>query len=153
MRTSNKRSTLQNPMLYRRFVTYVAKMNPRLEIDPDVIDESLEWDEALNALARIYPDLKTAPGDDFPEIKQLRGFLSDEYGIDNKHVQNLIIADDDVFNEQELGEVSYAISGRSPHAMKLDKLKKAPSTRDVRQYARRPNRLDLIGLDNPGARD
>lgn len=149
--TRASRSTLQNPVIYKNFVMFLAKNNPTIEIDPEIIDTSLEWDEALAQLQRHYPDLKTAPSDELPEIRELRGFL-DEYGIENKHVQNLIIADDRLYSESELANIGYTLNARSPHAVKIDLELKAPTTRDVRAWAKHPNRLDIRGLDNPGAK-
>lgn len=144
-------SSLENPLLFRQFVRYVEKLNPDIELDKEIIDTSLEWDEALAALKRIYPDLQTAKSEDLPEIKQLREFLS-EFGIDNKHIQNLIIADPKPYSEEELAAVSYALNNRSMRAKLLDFVLKAPTTRDVRKWARHPNRYDIVGYDNPGAR-
>jgi len=50
--------TQENPLLYRRFLASVQKLHPDLQIDPDVIDKMLEYDEAFNELKQYYPDLE-----------------------------------------------------------------------------------------------
>lgn len=42
--------TLENPLLYKRFVATNEKLNPDIDIDPAVIDRTLEYDEAFNEL-------------------------------------------------------------------------------------------------------
>ena len=49
--------------------------------------------------------------------------------------------------------VGYALHGRSDNAILTDRAKKAPVSRDVRKWASKPNRLDLGGIDRPGAKD
>ena len=49
--------------------------------------------------------------------------------------------------------VGYALHGRCDNAILTDRAKKAPVTRDVRKWASKPNRLDLGGIDRPGAKD
>lgn len=57
------------------------------------------------------------------------------------------------FTEQELAGISYALHGRPEHDVLTDSAKKVPATRDVRKWASKPNRLELGGIDRPGAKD
>jgi len=41
-----KLRSLENPLLYSQFLNYVSKANPDVDIDPEVIDRTLEYDEA-----------------------------------------------------------------------------------------------------------
>lgn len=52
------KTTLENPLMYRNFLKVLERINPEIEIDPDVIDRTLEYDEAFNELKEIYPDLR-----------------------------------------------------------------------------------------------
>lgn len=52
------KTTLENPLLYRNFLKVLERNNPDIEIDPDDIDRTLEYDEALNELKEIYPALR-----------------------------------------------------------------------------------------------
>jgi hypothetical protein len=87
------KSTLENPLLYRNFLRVLERNNPDIEIDPDDIDRTLEYEEALNELKKIYPGLRIA-GKAKSELQQFRDYLNDEYGIDERKVQNLIIQDE-----------------------------------------------------------
>lgn len=51
-------STLENPLLYRNFLKALERSNPDIEVDPDEIDRTLEYDEAFNELKEIYPGLR-----------------------------------------------------------------------------------------------
>jgi hypothetical protein len=146
------RTTLENPLLYKKFLVTVEKLNPDLDIDPEVIDRTMEYDEALNFLKEIYPNLRIDKKSK-SELEQFREYL-DEKGIDERKVQNLIIQDDkQPFTEDDLNEVSYALHGRPEHAVRVDRAMKAPLTKDVRKWAKKPNRLDLGGIDRPAAQD
>jgi len=87
------KSTLENPLLYRNFLRVLERNNPDIEIDPDDIDRTLEYEEALNELKKIYPGLRIT-GKAKSELQQFRDYLNDEYGIDERKVQNLIIQDE-----------------------------------------------------------
>jgi hypothetical protein len=142
--------TLENPLLYRNFLKALERNNPDIDIDPEIIDRTLEPDEAFNEIRQLYPNLKMT-GKEKSELQQFRDSLNEEFGIDERRIQNLIIADPkQPFTEQELAGVSYAIHGRSDHAVAVDKGKKAKTTRDVRRWSDRPNRLDIQGIDTPG---
>jgi hypothetical protein len=142
-----KLSTLENPLLFRHFLTSVNHLNPGLEIDPEVIDRTLEYDEALGALQRIYPGLRTSKHEE-NVLEQFRHYLM-EFGIDEKRIQNLIIQDDNPFSEDELGQLSYALHGRPERAVRIDRSLLAPITRNLRKWVQKPNRNDLEGIDTP----
>jgi hypothetical protein len=146
-------SSLENPLLYRNFLKVLERNNPDIEVDPDDIDRMLEYDEAFNELKEIYPGLRMT-GKDKSELQQFRDYLNEEFGMDERKVQNLIIQDPkQPISEDELAGVGYALHGRSDNAILTDRAKKAPVTRDVRNWASKPNRLDLGGIDRPGAKD
>jgi hypothetical protein len=146
------RATLENPLLYKKFLSTVERLNPDLDIDPQVIDRTMEYDEAPNFLREIYPNLHIDKMSK-SELDQFREYL-DENGIDERRVQNLIIQDDKhPYTEDDLNEVSYALHGRPEHAVRVDRAMKAPLTKDVRKRAKKPSRLDLGGIDRPGAQD
>jgi hypothetical protein len=87
------RSNLENPLLYKKFLATVERLNPDLDIDPEVIDRTMEYDEALNFLKEVYSNLridKKSKG----ELEQFRDYLQSDFGIDEHRVQNLIIQDD-----------------------------------------------------------
>lgn len=106
------KTTLENPLLYKSLLSTVEKLNPDLDIDPEVIDRTLEYEEAFNALKRIYPDLRIS-GKAINELQQFRNYLQSDFGIDERRVQNLIIQDDkQPFSEDELNEISYSLHGR-----------------------------------------
>ena len=146
-------TTLENPLLYRNFLKVLERNNPEIEIDPDDIDRTLEYDEAFNELKEIYPGLQMT-GKAKSELQQFRDYLNEDFGIDERKVQNLIIQDENKpFSEDDLAGVGYALHGRSDNAILTDRAKKATVTRDVRKWASKPNRLDLGGIDRPGAKD
>ena len=146
-------STLENPLLYSNFLKVLERNNPDIEIDPDDIDRTLEYDEAFNELIEIYPGLQISSKEK-SGLQQFRDYLSNDFGIDERKVQNLIIQDPkQPFTEDDLAGVGYALHGRSDNALLTDRAKRAPVTRDVRKWASKPNRLDLGGIDKPGAKD
>ncbi|MCI0565403.1 MAG: hypothetical protein MN733_43615 [Nitrososphaera sp.] len=103
------RSTLENPLLYKRFLSTVERLNPDLDLDPEVIDRTLEYDEAFNALKRSYPNLRMS-GKARNELEASRDCLQSDFWIDEPKVQNLIIQDDrQPFTEDGLGEISYSL--------------------------------------------
>jgi hypothetical protein len=142
--------TLENPLLYRNFLKTIERNNPDIDIDPDTIDRTLEPDEDLNELKSFYPGLKLS-GKDKSEMEQFRDYLNEDFGIDERRIQNLIIADPkQPFTNDELAGISGAIHTRSDHAVSVDKGKKAKTiTRDTRRWSRSPNRLDIQGIDTP----
>lgn len=144
---SLKLATLENPLLFRHFLTSLTALNPDLDVDPEVIDRKLEYDEALGALKRIYPDLRISKHEE-SELEQFRHYLM-EYGIDEKRIQNLIIQDDKPFSESELAQLSYALHGRPERAVRIDRSLLAPITRNLRKWMTRPNRSDIEGIDTP----
>lgn len=79
--------------MYRNFLRVLERNNPDIEIDPDDIERTLEYEEALNELKKIYPGLRIT-GKAKSELQQFRDYLNDEYGIDERKVQNLIIQDE-----------------------------------------------------------
>lgn len=146
-------TTLENPLLYRNFLKALERNNPNIEIDEDDIDRTLEYDEAFNELKEINPGLRMFRNEK-SGLQQFRDYLNDEFWIDERKVQNLIIQDPkQPFTEDDLAGVGYALHGRSDNAILTGRSKKAPITRDVRKWARKPNRLDLRGIDRPGAKD
>lgn len=131
----------------------LERNNPDIVIDPDEIDRTLEYDEAFNELKESYPNLRMT-GKARSELQQFRDFLNEDFGIDERKVQNLIIQDPkQPFKDEELAGISYALHGRPEHAVLTDRAKKAPVTRDVRKWASKPNRLNLGGFGRPGAKD
>ena len=147
------KSTLENPLLYGNFLQILERNNPEIDIDPDDIDRTLEYDEAFNELKEVYPTLRMS-GKAKSELQQFRDYLDEDFGIDERKVQNLIIQDPvQPFSDEDLAGISLAIHGRSDTALITDRAKKAPITRDVRKWSARPNRLDLGGFDRPGAKD
>jgi hypothetical protein len=144
---SNKR-TLENPLLYKKFLNAIEKNNPDLEFDPAYIDRTLEYDEAFGVLQGVYPGIKLSTKS-HEELDYYRDYLCDSYSLCDKRLQDYIINElDKPFTDDELGQISYALFGRSEKAIALDKKRKAPITTDIRKYAKNPNRLDLKGLDN-----
>ena len=145
-KATTKSRSLENPLLYRQFLTYVSKANPDVDIDPEVIDRTLEYDEAFAALRKIYPNLQMTHKA-HSELDHFREYLA-EYGIDNKRVQNLIIQDDKPFSEDELAQLSYVLNNRPARAVAIDRALHAKVTRDLRKWMKNPNRLDLLGIDS-----
>jgi hypothetical protein len=140
-------------LLYKKLLSTVEKLNPDLDIDPEIIDRTMEYDEAFNFLKEIYPNLRTN-SKVRNKLQEFREHLEDEHGIDERRVQNLIIQDDKhPYSEDDLNEINYALHGRPDHAVLVDQAKKAPLTTDVRKWSKNPNRLDLGGIDRPGAQD
>ena len=137
------KTTLENPLLYRNFLKVLERNNPDIEIAPDVIDRTVEYDEAFNELKEIYPNLRIT-GKASSGLQQYRDYLNEDFGIDERKVQNLIIQDPvQPFTDEDLAGISLAVHGRSDTALATDRAKKAPITRDVRKWASKPNRLDL----------
>lgn len=90
----------------------LVRNNPDIEIDPDVIDRTLEYDEAFNELKAIYPDLRMT-GKAKSELQQFRDYLNEEFGIDERKVQSLIIQDEkQPFTDEDRAGISYALHGR-----------------------------------------
>lgn len=119
--TASKR-TLENPLLYKRFVMFISNLNPDLEIDPMDIDESLEFDEALNDLKEKYPQLVTHRQKEPIEIEQAHSFLCYDYQICHRGVQNLIIEDLEPFSEEELAmSVSFCQQGQPMHGLLIER--------------------------------
>jgi hypothetical protein len=139
-------STLENPLLYRQFLTYVSKANPDIDIDPEVIDRTLEYDEAFNALKKIYPSLQFSHKA-HTELDHFRDYLL-EFGIESRRIQNLIIQDDKPFTEEELAQLSYVLNNRPARSVAIDKGLAAKVTKDLRKWMKNPNRLDLLGIDS-----
>ena len=137
------RNTLQNPMLYKNFVTHLAELNPHVEIDPAEIDESLEWEEAARNLEQKYPGLKTFRESSIGPMSEYREYLADHFDITDRTMQNSIMSDAVPWTETELNELSYAVHGRSHHALNLDRHMKARITDSLRRWMKRPNRLDF----------
>lgn len=139
--------TLENPMLYANFIKKLEKMNPD-KFDPQMVNPTLEPEEALMELKRKHPHLdiglKAAN-----ESAGFREFL-DDMGISNEKVQNLIAMEDNPLSEEELVQLSYVLNMRSEHAVKTDKALKAPTTKDLRKWTKNPERLDLQSVDDKG---
>ena len=129
------KTTLENPLLYRTFLKVLERNNPDMEIDPDDIHRRLEYGEAFNELEEIYPGLQISRNEK-TGLQQFLDYLSNDFGIDERKVQNLIIQDPkQPFSEDDLAGVGYAVQGRSDNAILTDRAKKAPVTRDVRKWA------------------
>lgn len=137
-------STLQNEMLFQNFIKKVEKLNPDSDIDPEIIDRTLEPDEALMALKKMSPDLNIGLAKDAGA--GFREFL-DDYGISNKRVQNLVAMLQVPLSEQELGQLAYLLNSRPEHAVRVDRALKAPLTKDPRVWIKNPNRVDLPTVD------
>jgi hypothetical protein len=87
------------------------------------------------------------------ELDHKAAFREDleERGIDNIKVQNLIATDPEPLSEQEIEEVVGSLQTRSDHAVQVDKALKAPLTKDVRKWAKYPERLDIKTVDDSGS--
>lgn len=141
----NRMRTLENEMLWQNFIKRMEKLNPDIEIDFEVVDRTLEPDEALMQLRRHYPDLNIGLKDKGASA-QFREFL-DEFGITNSRVQSLVAMQDPPLSEQELAELAYVLNNRPAHALAVDRAKNAPLTKDLRKYAKHPERNDIKTVD------
>jgi hypothetical protein len=137
--------TLENPMLYSNFIKKMEKLNG--SFDEQLVDRTLEPEEALLDLKRKHPDLDIGLKSQ-DQTAEFRQFL-DDMGIENEKVQNLIAMDPNPLSEQELANLSYALNNRPQHAISVDNALKAPVTKDVRAWMEKPDRLDLPGVDSP----
>lgn len=147
------KSTLENPLLYSNFLKTLQRHNPDVQIDPEDIDRTLEPEEAFGELKQLYPELRITSKEK-SQVDVFRDYLDEDFGIDERRIQNLIIQDPkQPFTEQELAGISGALHTRSDHAIAVDKGKKATTTRDVRRWSDRPNRLDIKGIDTPDAKN
>ena len=54
------KTTLENPLLYRKVLKVLEQNNPDIVKDTDVIDRKLGYDEAFTELKEIYPNLRMA---------------------------------------------------------------------------------------------
>ena len=145
----SKRS-LENPLLYARFIRAIRENNPDLEIDPEYIDRQLEYDEAFAVLQGVYPGIRLSRHT-HNELEEYRDYLCDAFAVCEKSVQNAIIQDlNQPFTELDLQSISGALNTRSERGLKLDKARKAPITKDIRKYSKYPNRLDFRGVDTGG---
>lgn len=134
-------STLENPLLYSNFVKKLERLNP--DFDLQLIDRTLEPEEALMDLKRRYPELDIGLKEN--EGAQFREFL-DEYGISNTRIQNLVAMQEPPLSEDELATLSYVLNNRPPHNLLVDEAMKAPPTTDLRRYSNAPNRFDIKGF-------
>ena len=105
-----KMRTLENPLLYHNFKAKLEKLNPGKDIE-QLISRSLEPEEALLDIKRRYPDVDIGLQGTDDKGAEFRQFL-DDFGIDNIRIQNLIALDPVPFTDQELAQISYALSGR-----------------------------------------
>jgi len=139
--------TLQNPLLFANFVKKLDRLNPGKDIDIEIIDRSLEVEEAENDIKSKHPDIVV---EEPKEVNYKAAFREDleERGIDNLKVQNLIASDPEPLSEHEIEEVAGALNTRSDHAVKTDKALKAPLTKDVRKWSKHPERFDIKTVDD-----
>lgn len=139
----SKLATLENEMLYQKFVKKLKKLNE--DFDEELIDRTHEPTEALLELKRKHPELDIG-------LKQKHGaeafrdWLS-EMGIENERVQNLVGMQDSPLSEEEINQLSYIINMRPKHAAQTDAALKAPVTKDIRKWLKHINRYDLPGVD------
>lgn len=138
-----KLSTLENQLLYSNFMKKITKLNP--DFDTEVIDRSLEPEEALLDLKKKYPELDIGLKAGTP-AEGFRDFL-DDMGITNEKLQNMIAKEDNPLSEEELNQLTYIIQMRSEHAQKVDMALKAPLAKDVRDWMKDPARKDIKTLD------
>jgi hypothetical protein len=137
--------TLENALLYRNFVNKLKKLNE--DFDEDLIDKTLEVEEALFDLKKKHPELNIG----LKAADKSAGFgdFLDEMGIANERIQNLVALEDNPLSEEELGQLSYVLNMRSEHAKKTDKALKAPVTKDLRKWTKNPEKVDIAGVDTP----
>jgi hypothetical protein len=133
-------------MIFKNFVKHLEKLNPGEQIDVEIIDRKLEWEEALNDLKKKYPHIVIEEVKD-THMKEWREDMESR-GIENKKVQNLVAQAEPPLSEHELAEVSGALNTRSDHAVKVDKALKAEVTKDIRKWAKNPNELDIKTVDS-----
>jgi len=137
-------------LLYKKLLDRLRKFNPHF--DEQLIDTTLEYDEALNDLSKKIRNLVTRDVDiSKMNMLELRNFLSDKYGIDNVRAQNLIIMDKKPLTEEELGRISYMMTARSLQSKVTDRALEAPVVKTARQL-QHLDRYDLPGYDTKGTR-
>jgi len=145
-----KLRTLENPLLFKKLVDRLLKFNPNFDVQ--LIDTTLEYDEALNDLSKKIRNLVTRDVDTSKmNMQELRNFLSDKYGIDDVRAQNLIIMDKKPLPEEELGRISYMMTARSLHSKVTDRALEAPLVKTARQL-QHLDRYDLPGFDTKGTK-
>lgn len=141
-------ATLENPLLYSNFIKKMEKLNP--SFDEQLVDKSLEPEEALMDLKRKYPELDIGLKTE-GQSAEFRAFL-DDFGITNEKVQNMVAMEPNPLSDEELANLGYVLNNRPENAVKTDNAIKAPITNDVRRWMAKPNRLDLQGVDAPKRR-
>jgi hypothetical protein len=139
------KKNLENEMIFKNFVKHLEKLNPNKDIDAEIIDRTLEWEEALNDIKGKHPHIITEEVKE-THMTEFREDL-DRRGIGNETVQNLIAQADKPLSEKEIEEVAGALNTRPEHALKIDKSMKAELTKDVRKWAKHPNELDIKTVD------
>lgn len=137
---------LQSEMVFQNFIKYLERLNPDTEIDPEIINRSLDWEEALNDIKSKHPHIIIEKVKD-TRMAEFREDLENR-GIDNEKVQNLVVAAPEPLSEDEIAEVAGALHTRSDHAVKVDKALKAELTKDVRKWARHSNHFDIRTVDD-----
>jgi len=138
------RRTLENPLIYSNFVRQVLGEDP--EFDVQLIDRTLEYDEAKSDLQR-KGHLRASST--FNPIKEYRSSLYDQ-GIKHPRMQNFVMRQDNV-SQDDLDLLAYVFDQRPHSNWKRDIGRKARTARSVRQYAKNPNRYDIPGVDTPGS--
>ena len=140
--------TLENPMLYSNFVKQIQRSDP--DFDIDIIDRTLEPDEALRELTGRHGLRTSRKSDEFDPMKEFRSNLFDT-GIKHPRMQNFVMRQEKPPSNDDLDLLAYVMGAR-PHAnIKRDIKRKARPARTVRQYAKNPNRYDVVGVDTPGS--
>lgn len=131
--------------------TKLERLNPGVDIEA-ILDTSLEAGEAQKSIATRY-HLKTQEDKGFAMVnmKEFANNMSEQYGISNRRIQNLVAMTDPPMTEAEMGQLSYAVTGRSYRAMMIDRAKHARAAKSARQYGNNPNRFDVATWDNKPA--
>jgi hypothetical protein len=143
---ASNRRTLQNPLLYKKLLGNILDS----DFDEHLIDTTLEYEEAKRELARRH-GVKFKQRKESP-MQEVYSGLEEALGFSNTSIFNALISDPNPFSEQEMGELSYSILGRSPRAMRQDIARKARRAKNLRQYMKAPNRYDWPTVDTPGSR-
>jgi hypothetical protein len=100
-----KLRTLENPLFYHPLVKKLKSLNADGRFDPQMLDTTLEPGEALADLKKNHPEITVYnEGEELDPEAEFRHYL-EEKGIENKKVQDLVIAQmegDEPFSEAEI---------------------------------------------------
>lgn len=143
----SRKRTLQNPLLYSNFLKAVKKADP--DFDTEIIDRTLEPDEAANILKKKYG--VNLHKEEFNPTKEYRNNLY-EMGIKHPRMQNFVMRQMTTPSQDALDMLAYVMGNRPEKNIKRDIGRNAKRAKTVRQYAGSPNRFDVVGVDTPGSK-